>query len=223
LAIFIFSYLGNTFSLIGTKYAPNSGYSLIIQKSYAVFTSVAAVFLFGSALPLKSVISIIIVVIFLGIMSYDPEVKNKNVSKNWILASFAAFFAFGGLALYTKWLLNVGISVITRTLFGAVIVSCFFGAELLFKVKKKKVNLKLDLKKWEYVLLIFQGIFLGLFNLFMNEAFTTAPNVGYVNIINGASITAIALLSAWIFKDKLTTRKVIGILGATLGLILLFL
>jgi drug/metabolite transporter (DMT)-like permease len=222
IAFFFFSYTGLTFSLIGTQYAPNSGYSLIIQKSYAIFTSVASIFLFGSELTVKSVISIVIVMIFLGVMSFDSETKAHKSGKNWILYSFGAFFAFGALALFTKWLLNVGISVMSRTVYGAFIVSFFFAIELIYKVKTKKIDLKLNLTKFEYFGLILLGLFIGLFNLFMNVAYSMAPNVGYVNIINGGSITAITLLSAWIYKDKLTLQKIIGIIGVTGGLILLF-
>ena len=36
---FVLVYIGNTASLIGIENAPNSGYSLIIQKSYAIYLS----------------------------------------------------------------------------------------------------------------------------------------------------------------------------------------
>jgi uncharacterized membrane protein len=57
----------------------------------------------------------------------------------------------------------------------------------------------------------------------MQYAFQTAPNVGYVNIINAASISAITILAALIFKDKLSLRKVIGVIGITGAIVLLFL
>lgn len=43
LSIF-FSYLGNAISLKSIEYAPNPGYSLVISKSYVVFTSIASIF-----------------------------------------------------------------------------------------------------------------------------------------------------------------------------------
>ena len=67
------------------------------------------------------------------------------------------------------------------------------------------------------------GISNGFFNLATQFAFKTSPNIGYVNIINTASITAITLLSTIFFKDKLTLEKIIGVIGVTLGLILLLL
>ena len=65
------------------------------------------------------------------------------------------------------------------------------------------------------------GIFGASFNYFMQVAFNLAPNVGYVNATNAASISLLTLMSALIFKDELTPKKMIGIFGVTAGLLLL--
>lgn len=65
------------------------------------------------------------------------------------------------------------------------------------------------------------GITTGLFNLTMQYAYEYTPNVGYVNIINTASIGAITVLSAILFREKLGMNKLIGVLGVTAGIILL--
>jgi len=50
------------------------------------------------------------------------------------------------------------------------------------------------------------------FNLSMQTAFKTAPNIGYVSAINVSSIMSITLFSGLIFKDELSKRKVLGML-----------
>lgn len=59
-----FSYLGNLFSLISIENAPNPGYSLIISKSYVVFTTLVAVLLFKSEINLQKIIAILLIVFF---------------------------------------------------------------------------------------------------------------------------------------------------------------
>ena len=71
----------------------------------------------------------------------------------------------------------------------------------------------------DWILLITTGIFSALFNLGQFEAIKLAPNVGYVNAINAGSIAAVTLLAMLIFKDELTYKKGIGIIGVTIGLI----
>jgi uncharacterized membrane protein len=71
------------------------------------------------------------------------------------------------------------------------------------------------------LLLIGTGIFSTLFNLGQFEAIKLAPNVGYVNAINAASISMVTVFAVILFKDELTPKKAIGVLGVTAGLILL--
>jgi len=55
----------------------------------------------------------------------------------------------------------------------------------------------------------------------MRLAIDTAPNLGYVNTLNASSIAMIAILSKLIFKDELSIKKLIGILGVSIGVIYL--
>ena len=55
----------------------------------------------------------------------------------------------------------------------------------------------------------------------MMWGYQIAPNVGYVNAVNAASIAGVAVLASIFFKDELTRRKLLGILGVTVGLLLL--
>jgi len=55
----------------------------------------------------------------------------------------------------------------------------------------------------------------------MQQAFITAPNIGYVNAINAGSITLVTIGSIILYKDELNWRKLAGVLIATAGLALL--
>ena len=71
-----FSYLGNLLSLKGIAAAPNPGYSLIISKSYVVFTTIVSIFIFGASLNIKSVMAILMIVIFSTLIMMDRGQKN---------------------------------------------------------------------------------------------------------------------------------------------------
>lgn len=74
-----FSYLGNVFSLKGIQYSPNPGYSLIISKSYVVFTAIASIFIFNAPLTSKSVIAILCIMVFSALIMIDKD-KDKSES-----------------------------------------------------------------------------------------------------------------------------------------------
>ena len=213
-----FSYLGNVFSLKGIEYSPNPGYSLIISKSYVVFTALASVFIFSAPLTATSVIAIILIVLFSAVITIDKD-KNKTTSnKVWLPYTMGAFFCWGFLALSSKYLLDIGVPILTRLILTMLVVTVLILVEIL--VKKVKI---FQITKPQLVTLFFIGLFGAIFNYCMQVAFNLAPNVGYVNAANAASISLLTLASAFFFKDELTVKKMIGIIGVTAGLLLLFL
>jgi drug/metabolite transporter (DMT)-like permease len=212
-----FSYLGSVFSLKGIEYAPNPGYSLIISKSYVVFTAIVSIFLFHAPLTYKSAIAIVCIVMFSALISIDRS-KDKNNSNNlWLPYTFGAFFCWGFLALSSKYLLNLGVPILTRLIYSMIIVTVL----ILGEMKLKNIAWRTVTKAQLFTLAMI-GVFSTGFNYYMQVAFNLAPNVGYVNAANAASISLLTIMSFFIFKDELNMRKMIGILGVTLGLIILF-
>lgn len=213
-----FSYLGNVFSLKGIEYAPNPGYSLIISKSYVVFTAIASIFIFSAPLTIKTATAIILIILFSALITIDKNKSKTTSNKLWFPYTMGAFFCWGFLALSSKYLLNMGVPILTRLILSMIVVTVLIFGEILYKkVEWKKVS------KDQLITLLLIGIFGASFNYFMQVGFNLAPNVGFVNAANAASISLLTLASAFFFKDELSVRKMIGIFGVTAGLLLLFL
>lgn len=215
-AIF-FSYLGNVFSLKGIEYAPNPGYSLIISRCYVVFTAIASIYLFNSPLSTKSVIAIICIIIFASLIAIDKDRDRLGSNAAWLPYTVGAFFCAGFSALSSKYLLNLGVPILTRLIYSMLLVTILIVCEIVFK----KVSLK-NTSKPQLISLLMIGIFGASFNYFMQVAFNLAPNVGFVNATNAASISLLTIMSYIFFKDELNAKKMLGIVGVTTGLILLF-
>jgi drug/metabolite transporter (DMT)-like permease len=213
-----FSYLGNLFSLKGIEASPNPGYSLIISKSYLVFTAIASVFIFSAPLTMKSVIAIVLIVLFSALITVDKDKNRETSNASWVTYTMGAFFCWSFLALSSKYLLNMGVPILTR------LVLSFFVTTILIivEIQYKKVEWKSVSRDQLFILLLI-GIFGASFNYFMQVGFNLAPNVGLVNATNAASISLLTVMSAFFFKDELTGKKLVGIFGVTLGLLLLFL
>ncbi|MFC1711210.1 EamA family transporter [Patescibacteria group bacterium] len=207
---FLWSYLGNYFSQRGILYAPNLGYSLILQKSYVMLTTIAAFFLFDSELSLLKIIAILIIVGFSALVSISKE-KKKSDTK-WVIFSFGAHLCFAYGSLISKYFLNIGLQPYMYLFYITFIVSLLN----IYESRAKKISLSLSAKQW--IILGGIGISAALFNLFMQQGYKYAPNPGYVVAINTSSIMSLTLLSAYIFKDNLSVKKIIGIVGITIGL-----
>ncbi|MDO8609041.1 MAG: EamA family transporter [bacterium] len=218
LSSFFLSYLSSSASYIALAKAPNAGYSLIIQKSYAVYTSIAAIYLFHSSITPLKFIAILITLASIVFISISPN-KQKIIHKDnmWIILSFIAFFGFGTLRLANKGFVNMGVPSTVLLFWTMVFVASFSILDYL--IRGQKQGLKIN--KQDLLVLFGVGFSVTFFYYFLQISEVAAPNIGYVNVINSSSNALYTLLVAWIFKDKLTKNKLLAVITATIGIILL--
>lgn len=212
------SYLPNVASLKSIKFAPNPGYSLILSKSYVVLTTIVAIFLFNSHLSLKSAVAIAIIIGFSVLIMIGKTKQHTHSNPLWLPLSFVSFLGWGFLSIGTKYALTTGLSIYQRLVFLSIFVTSF----ILIEIKTRKLTFK-SIKIAHIVLLLFIGALSASFNYFMTLGIDLAPNIGYVNAINAASISTVTVVAALLFKDDFSFKKVIGVAGVTLGLLLLIL
>jgi drug/metabolite transporter (DMT)-like permease len=221
LTTLIFSFVGNSFSLKALENAPNPGYSLIIQKSYAIYTIFVSYLLFGSELAIPKILAIIVIILFMSLVVIDKKTNSHKEAKSylWVVQSIFAFLFFGGIWIVSRWLFDRGVNSIAMTfymcLFNVIIQAVINRKALLQEQKKLKISI--------FAILILIGFLSTGFNLFTRFGIETAPNIAYVNIVNTSSNAMVTLLATFIFKDELTIRKLIGILGVTAGMIFMIL
>lgn len=216
LAVF-FSYLGNVASLTSIERAPNPGYSLILSKSYVVFTALASIPLFSAALTPGAAVAIGIITAGSAlVMIGKPKTDLSHVHRSWLPLAIVAFFCWGMLSLTSKYLLTIGVGVYARLIWSMAIVTMLIGAEM----RTKRVRVR-GISRVQAITLTVIGVASAAFNYFMQLGFQTAPNIGYVNAVNASSIAAVAVCSWLLFRDELTIRKMVGIVIVTAGLVLL--
>jgi len=211
------SYLGNVFFLEGVKYAPNPGLVLAISKSYVILTTIAAAAFFGAAISLKAVIGIGLIIVFSALIYiFSGENKAGNGDRVvWFGFAMDSFFCWAILSLMAKYLFGIGLDPLVFLAYIYLIVGFIYFIEI--SPKNKLANYWK--KNWKLMLAI--GFFAAGFDASMYLCISSAPNVGYVNAISLASVSAVTLFSVLLFKDKITIWKTIGILGTTAGLIIL--
>ena len=100
-------------------------------------------------------------------------------------------------------------------------MSIFYSSIVLIEVVIKKTSLEPVRKHLVWLFLI--SISTMLLNVFIIIGYKLAPNPGFIDAANTASVSAITLLAVVFFQDELTLKKAIGIIGVTIGLISLFL
>jgi len=207
----VWSYAGNFFSQKGIALAANPGYSLVIQKSAAVFTTIAAVFLFGAQFDLSKFTAILLILGMILFMNLGERAK-QSAGRNWLLFSVLANLCFTFGQLISKHFLNLGLEPLVYLFYINSLVALLNAGQFFRRHKLHRHRLR------QLRLLLGIGLASVVFNLSMQVAFRAAPNIGYVAAINVASIMSITLLSALLFGDELSRRKVAAMAGVMLGL-----
>lgn len=217
LAAVVLSYVSSIMSLKSIALAPNPGYSLVLSKSYVVFTSFLAVPLFGAKLPALALLAILLIVGFSMLIMINPKASSHAKSSAWVPLALGAFFGWGFLSLTAKYLFTQGMAPLAfLTSLAVIVLAC-----VLVEMRVKRVSLQPVGEHWGSFLLI--GCAAITFNYFGFTAIAVAPNVGFVNATNAASIAAVTVLSIILFKDEFSWRKLIGVFGVVVGLFTLFL
>lgn len=210
------NYFGSIAGFNGIKKAPNSGYSVIIQKSYAIWTTIASVFLFNSELPLYKVGAIVLILLFTSIIVVERNGKRFVVGE-WFWYSILAFFLFGGTTITAKYIQVIGDSPNVYIFWVMLITSIISIVEYIRHRKESTVNLDRTIILW----LLAMSLSVTVFYWGKNLATVTAPNVGYIGAINAASNAGLVVMSALIFKDEFKLYKLISVIGVVIGLIIL--
>lgn len=215
LAAAFFSYLANVTSLKSIELAPNPGYSLVISKSYVVFTTIFSyLFLQGEITPRKA-LAIVIIILFSALIAIDPRKTKAVTNNNWLWYTLYSFVGWGLLSLTIKFLTLRGIPTLVMLTYLYIFVTSFIGFEIFWR----KIKIMFNRQSWYYFGLI--GVSSAVFNYFNFYSVGIAPNVGYVNAINAASISLVTIFSILLFGDEFSWRKLAGVFGVTIGIFLL--
>jgi uncharacterized membrane protein len=90
-------------------------------------------------------------------------------------------------------------------------------AFLVFILIKKT---KLEIPSSSIPLFLFVAVIAVAYNYFSVSAIASAPNPGYVEAINSFRVIVILVASSFFFDASITPKKLVGIILATTGLIL---
>jgi uncharacterized membrane protein len=124
--------------------------------------------------------------------------------------------SFGSISLSSKYFASLGIQPAPQ-LFWTCLLTLILTIGDSYRVR-------LNINKFSNEVIMY-AVILGLsvtgFYYFKLVAELAAPNLGYVAAINAASNAAYTILVAKIFGDSLSFKKLLAVVGMTIGLILL--
>ncbi len=138
--------------------------------------------------------------------------KKRVIAEKWVIFALISFLAYFFVNLLMKFLSHENPYLVSLQLYLASALFMFFFMGRNFKIKLDKKSI------W---ICIATGISSMIATIFSLKALSTAPNPGYAVAIFSSSYVLIAIISPFVFKSSLDSRKVIGIIATLIGLVLL--
>jgi len=217
LAAIIFVQIGTLFMLKAMSLARNPGYAISLSQTSVITATILSVVIFNSLFSAINFLSILFIIVFSAlIFDKKSRVQEKTSKISWYWYALIGGVLVSGYTLSSKYFIMQDISLLARLFysFGAMTI-----AQIIYLLWSKP---KLSLNVFDGSLLIISGIVTLVFNIFFQLGLQFAPNPGFMNAVNSSSVVPVTLLSAYLYKDELSLKKIIGILGVFGGLLGLF-
>ena len=110
----VLNYVGTIVGFKSMEEAPNAGYSLMIQKSYAVYTLFAAALLFRSEISWYKFALSGFILACSALVAYQRGKKINRINYGWVVQAIIAMLCFGTTSLSGKYFAQAGIGAVPQ-------------------------------------------------------------------------------------------------------------
>lgn len=179
-------------------------------------------FFWNEKLNLFSIAGIVLAIISIVLLKDSSKNQNK-VNLKGIIIGLLVFVTSGGIMIVQKLmgLYFVGESVSAYNFYSFFISFIILGSFLVVKSKneEKKNITKKDAKKL-ILCSIGSAVSLCVINFVMTTLSSSIPSVVLFPLFNGLGIVCVCVGSSILFKEKMTKKKVVGLIIGLIGLYL---
>lgn len=199
--------LNNTYYLRALSKGPMNITDLIATSSMLIPT-MSGVFLFNEKFSVIRLLATCFLIFFIY-LTLKPTSDGEKVNKRWLWYCLIAFLTQGAIGVMQKLHQN---SIYKNELFGFLAVA-FFTSFLfsIFVSRKNETSGKLTTK--QFLVILIQGICMFLMHFLNLKLSGLFPSQFFFPVSAGSGIILVLLISAVIFKEKLTKKQLIGLIG----------
>ncbi len=134
---------------------------------------------------------------------------------SWLAYAIVAMVSFAAMFLVSRKVLDTGVTSQAFTFYIFLLVTLMLFAYVL------ATKTSLSLTKYAVIFLIAAAVFSAVGNVVFFQAIKLAPNPGYAVAIMSTNALLVTIASIFLFKAQFSVVKVMGIILAVVGVILL--
>ena len=188
--------------------------TILIATSSMIIPTLSGTVLFGEKFSFPKLIAMVVLIFFIYLCSKTDE-ETKSIGKGWVLYCGLAFLSQGIIGVIQKIHQS---SEHKSELFSFLLVSfcvSFVFARILTGNRKKEKKFT----KIHYIFALFSGVCMFTMNYLNLKLSGLLPSQLFFPAVNGSSLILTTVVAVVLFKETLTRRQVIGVVGGLLSLI----
>lgn len=186
--------------------------TLLITTASMIIPTMSGVF-FGEKFSIAKLILVAVLIGFLY-LSFDTGGGGK-INKKWALFVILAFVMQGTIGVLQK----VHQSSEHKGELSGFLFVAFICSLLYSRIRAKKSFRELNFGKKHIIFAVVCGICTYLMNYLNLKLSGLLPSQLFFPLVNGSAIVLSSLSSVLIFKEKITKRQLVGLIGGILSLI----
>ncbi len=203
--------LSNLFKMLSLSNGPMN-ITLLVTTSSMIIPTMSGIF-FGEAFSLAKLCIVLILIgfIYLSVSKRD----DTKISKKWFLFCLLAFLFQGTVGVLQK----IHQTSVHKTEVSGFLFIAFICAIVFCFLRNRGCDQKITLdKKTVFIGLICGGCTFGM-NYINLKLSGLLPSQLFFPLVNGSAIVLSSLMSIILFKERLSKRQTIGLVGGILSLI----
>lgn len=186
--------------------------TLLVTTSSMIVPTMSGVF-FGESFSIWKLV-IVFILIFFIYLSFDKS-GDKRINKKWVIFCIIAFIFQAAVGVLQK----VHQSSEYKGEIGVFLLIAFICSLVFSLVRRKTPYRALGFTKKQVIFALVCGICTFTMNYINLKLSGLLPSQLFFPLINGSAIILSSLSSVFIFKESLSKKQVVGLVGGILSLI----
>lgn len=186
--------------------------TVLITTSSMLLPTVSGVFISGEHFSAYRMLAAAVLVFFLYLSCGGG--KGGKVNKKWIFYCAMSFLLIGGIGILQK----IHQSSIHKNEISCFLAAAFFISMLLTALLAKKYGCSDNFNAKQLICAGLCGICTFIMHFLNLKLSGVLPSQLFFPLVNGSAMIISALVSVFFFKEKLTKKQLIGLIGGTVAL-----
>lgn len=196
-------------------------YTTVIISFSTIITALSGFLFFGESLGLSRIVGVILMLVSFVLATESKTSEEKKANLKWFILCIVAFISTGGIGIMQKVHQSSQykdeLNAFLIIAFVSSAVFCALFAFILNRYESKKGNVKNDRKKdskaiiLTLVIMLVFGICVALnnnLNLYLSGVMDSAV---FFPVVNGGSLILTTLAAVFLFKERLSAKRWVGI------------